>query len=165
MLFIKFIIINSLVLLKRIISHLWNNYKVYRKWGLLLDRSQIIRSVENISIGLRFGISPNCQLFAQGDLGDGTIIIGDNVAMNYNVMINADAGGKIIIGNGVRIGPYTVMRAANHIITRATIPLNNLRAKAVPRNTSRFPSSFTRCFITIPSRPSVATAPKSPTNA
>ena len=87
MLFIKFIIINSLVLLKRIISHLWNNYKVYRKWGLLLDRNQIIRSVENISIGSRFGISPNCQLFAQGDLGDGTIIIGDNVIFGPHVSV------------------------------------------------------------------------------
>ena len=114
MLFIKFIIFNNLVLLKRTISNLWNNYKVYRKWGLLLDKSQIIISAENIKIGSNFGMGPYSQLFAQGKPGDASIVIGDNVAMNFNVMINASSGGKIIIGNDVMIGPHTVMRAANH---------------------------------------------------
>ena len=31
-----------------------------------------------------------------------------------NVMINADCGGRIIIGNDVMIRPNTVMRASNH---------------------------------------------------
>ena len=59
-------------------------------------------------------MAPNCSLFAQYKPGDAKIIIGNNVSLNFNVMINADGGGRIIIGNDVMIGPYTVMRAANH---------------------------------------------------
>tara|TARA_B100001971_G_C18211536_1_gene551028 strand:+ start:591 stop:992 length:402 start_codon:yes stop_codon:yes gene_type:complete len=63
------------------------------------------------------------QLLAQGQSGDASIFIGDNVALNFNVMINADCGGTIIIGNDVRIGPYTVMRAANHRFDAMDLPI------------------------------------------
>ena len=114
MTFIKFLITHNIFLLKLFLLKLINNYKVYHKWGLLLTKDQIIRNTKNITIGSKFGMGYNCQLFAQGDPGNAEIIIGNNVAMNFNVMINADCGGKIIIDDHVRIGPYTVMRASNH---------------------------------------------------
>jgi len=100
--------------IKRFFLLIKSNYKVYNKFRLMLDNGKIIINPDNITLGSGFKMSPNCQLFAQGNKGDATIIIGDNVALNFNVMINADCGGKIIIGNDVRIGPYTVLRAANH---------------------------------------------------
>jgi galactoside O-acetyltransferase len=90
---------------------------------LLLNDGKIITNLKNITIGSGFKMSPNCQLFAQGESGESTIVIGDNVALNFNVMINADCGGTIIIGNDVRIGPYTVMRAANHRFDAMDLPI------------------------------------------
>ena len=61
-----------------------------------------------------FQISPNCTLFAEGANNE-KIIIKNNVALNYNVMINANNKGNIQIGNDVIIGPNVVLRASNHI--------------------------------------------------
>jgi len=99
------------------------NYKVYAKFGHIMHDGRIIANHENITLGSSFNMGPNCQLFAQGKPGDATIIIGNNVSLNFNVMINADCGGKIIIGNDVIIGPYTVMRAANHRIEDIKQPI------------------------------------------
>ena len=68
-------------------------------------------------------MSPNCHLFAQGEIGKSTIVIGENVSLNYNVMINADMG-EIFVGDNVLIGPYAVLRAANHRYKDITIPIN-----------------------------------------
>ena len=54
------------------------------------------------------------QIHAQGPRGATTIVIGNNIGINANVMLNADIGGKIIVGNDVRIGPYTPLWASNH---------------------------------------------------
>ena len=90
-----------------------------------MRQGKIINNLKNITIGSNFMMSPNCQLFAQGRIGDATINIGNNVSINYNVMINADCGGEIIIGNDVLIGPYTVVRAANHIHDNHEILIRN----------------------------------------
>ena len=105
------------ILFKQSLHDLWGNYRVYSKWGFVQPQGSVIRNIENVTIGKEFSISPHCQLFAQGKIGDAKIVIGDNVSLNYNVMINADCGGRIRIGNDVRIGPYTVLRAANHKIS------------------------------------------------
>jgi len=100
--------------INRNIIDLKNKYDVYRELKIILKPGSIINNPVNITIGAQFGMGQFCQLLAQGNEGDAEIIIGDNVALNYNVMINADCGGKISIGDHVRIGPYTVLRAANH---------------------------------------------------
>ena len=100
-----------------------NRNDVFKKFQVNLKQGCKISNPENITIGTGFGISPFCQLFAQGELGDAEIVIGDNVALNYNVMINADCGGTITIGDNVMIGPYTVMRAANHKFSDVIIPI------------------------------------------
>lgn len=100
--------------LKKSVVALITKIQVYQKWKFILTKGRVITNPDNITIGSEFGMSPYCQLFAHGKTSDTKIIIGNNVGLNYNVMINADCGGKIIIGDNVRIGPYTVMRAANH---------------------------------------------------
>jgi serine acetyltransferase len=82
-----------------------NRYDFYRKLNIFLKQESTISNPVNINIGTQFGRSLFCQLFAQGEIGDAEIIIGNNVARNYYVMINADCGGKISICDNVRIGP------------------------------------------------------------
>jgi hypothetical protein len=50
-------------------------------------------------------MSPFCQLFAQGEIDDLQIIIGNNVVLNYYVIMLDDCEGKIPICDNVRIGP------------------------------------------------------------
>ena len=120
---LKFAIKQVISLMINAFSESLMNYKVYAKFGHIMHHGRIITNHENITLGSSFNMGPNCQLFAQGKPGDATIIIGNNVALNFNVMINADYGGKIIIGNDVRVGPYTVMRAANHRIEDIKQPI------------------------------------------
>lgn len=67
----------------------------------------------NIKVGNNFRSMANCCLLSN----DGEIIIGDNLSLNTNVQIGA-SGGKIYIGNNVLIGPNSVLRSADHGISR-----------------------------------------------
>lgn len=111
------------ILLKNTITQLKLKNQVYKKFKLVLMDGQIISNPVNITIGSGFIWGRYCQLFAQGGSGDAVITIGNNVGLNFNVMINADSGGKITIGDNVRIGPYTVMRASNHKIDDIDRPI------------------------------------------
>ena len=104
-------------------KNLINDIKVYNKYGFRLPNGSIISNIKNVTIGSNFKISPNCYLFAQEKPGDSQIIIGDNVGLNYNVMLNANCGGLIKLGENISIGPYTVMRASNHNFKDITIPI------------------------------------------
>jgi len=44
------------------------------------------------------------------------VIIGENVGLNYGVWMasNYNANAKIILGNNVLIGPYTIFHSGNH---------------------------------------------------
>lgn len=88
--------------------------RVLKKFNIQIDEGQVIDDVQAIEIDQSFGMSPNCKLLARGS--NAKIKIGKNVALNYNVMINADCGGEIIIKDNVIIGPNVVMRASDHII-------------------------------------------------
>jgi len=70
--------------------------------------------ISNIQIGKNVSFGKGCQLFAQGASGE-EIIIKDNVAFNTNVMVNADIGGKIIIGSNALFAPNVVLRTSGHI--------------------------------------------------
>jgi len=72
-------------------------------WNLHLD-------ILGIEHGKLFSCTPPVYLNTQ----TGTIRFGDNLSLNHNVTINAEGGGKIIIGNDVSIGMNTVLRASNH---------------------------------------------------
>jgi acetyltransferase-like isoleucine patch superfamily enzyme len=81
-----------------------------------------VRDCKNIILGNSVGLGLNCQIYAAGK-GNERIIIGDNVNMNSNVMINANHEGHIRIGNNCIIGPNVVFRTSNHIFSRQEIPI------------------------------------------
>ena len=51
------------------------------------------------------------------------VFIGSHVTMNEHVIINACNGGEIHIGEDCLIGPFTVMRAADHIFDDPGTPI------------------------------------------
>ena len=102
----------SFLLFKTRILKLKNNYKIFLKYRIF-NNNVIINDTKNIEIGNNFQISANCSLFAEGINGE-KIIIKNNVALNFNVMINANNKGYIKIEDNVIIGPNTVLRASNH---------------------------------------------------
>jgi len=77
----------------------------------------------NISLGHNVSFGLSNQIYAHGALGDALISIGDNSAFNSGVMINADCGGSINIGEYVLVGPNVVFRASNHNYGKRNIPL------------------------------------------
>ena len=60
------------------------------------------------------GIVFNSWISADGKTGKESIVLGKNIAMNINIIINADVGGHIEIRDNVRIGPNVVIRATNY---------------------------------------------------
>lgn len=68
----------------------------------------------NISFGNCVSLGRFNQFYADRNLGESSIKIGNNCSFNSNVMLNADCGGKIVIGNNVSVAPNVVVRASNH---------------------------------------------------
>lgn len=99
-------------LIKYYLSHLIDRYYIYQKYGFFCPPSSVIS--RNVVLGKKFGMNAHCQLICQDPQAGSELIIGDNVSINFGVMINADCGGKIRIGNDVLIGPKVTIRAANH---------------------------------------------------
>jgi len=81
-----------------------------------------IRDCKNIELGSNVGLGIGTQIYASGE-GTEKILIGNNVALNSNVMINADLGGKIEIGSHCLVGPNVVFRTSSHIYSDRTIPI------------------------------------------
>lgn len=91
-------------------------WQVWKKYRFFLVKNSFISPVEKIVIGKRFFFGPFCQLYCN-NVGS-ELVIGERVALNSNVMINASEGGKILIGNNVLFGPNVVLRASNHRFNR-----------------------------------------------
>jgi acetyltransferase-like isoleucine patch superfamily enzyme len=85
-----------------------------------IDTGVVVRGVEAIYIGSDFSCGRGCSLLADGG---GQIKIGDRVALNANVHINAAIKGEIVIGDNVLIGPGVLMRATDHAFSRTDIPI------------------------------------------
>lgn len=81
-----------------------------------------MRDRRNIAVGNNTNLGIFTQLYASGK-GNESILIGDNVTLNYNVMVNADSGGSITIGNHCIIGPNVVLRTSNHEYSNRHIPI------------------------------------------
>lgn len=77
----------------------------------------------HVTIGSRLGISPDCRILCQDPEHGSELRIGNNVQLNFAVMINADCGGKITIGNDVLIGPNVVIRASDHRFSDVARPI------------------------------------------
>jgi len=109
--------------LKRHIYGILAKFKFFRLYGFLLPNNVYISDLDFIQIGKNFRISPNCQLICHSS--QSKLIIADNVNLNFGVMVNADGGGIIEIGEDVLIGPNVVIRAANHGISDLTKKINS----------------------------------------
>lgn len=75
----------------------------------------LLYDAHNISIGENFSIRRNSILGAI----NGELEIGDNVSIAENVTVNASEKAKIVLGNYVLIAPNVVLRASDHVTTRA----------------------------------------------
>lgn len=89
-------------------------YRAYALHGVLVPAQSEMDRADAIKVGARLSLGKQCKLYCHDPENGSQLIIGDRVALNDNVMINADCGGRIIIGNDVLIGPNTVIRAADH---------------------------------------------------
>ncbi len=89
---------------------------------------------DNLSLGVNctignpgaIEIGNDCVCFGYDFLlahNGGELIIGDNVSVNYNVMLNASDQGKIHIGRGVLIASNVVLRSSNHIFDSVDVPI------------------------------------------
>lgn len=70
----------------------------------------------HLADGVRLG--KGCHLYAR----TGELVMGENAAMNINVVVDAD-GGVVRIGAHATVGPGTVIRAANHRFDRLDVPI------------------------------------------
>lgn len=87
--------------------------------NIYIGQNVAILGFENISIGNRINIMSNSYVYAHAG---GKLSVGDDFSINNGVYIGA-SGGKIIIGDNVCIGPYTVLRALDHGHDRVDIPM------------------------------------------
>jgi galactoside O-acetyltransferase len=85
-----------------------------------IDAGVIVRGARNIKIGSNFSCGQDSMLLADGD---GLIRIGNRVALNVHVQINASIGGEIVIADNVLIGPNVLLRASDHAATRIEVPI------------------------------------------
>lgn len=110
-------------LILRFIFRVYKRLNVYRSTGLFLPAGSEIADVKFVKIGKGFSISEGCKLMCQDPDYGSKLIIGDDVKLNYGVLIISDNGGDISIGNNVLIGPYVVIRASNHSFTDKNRPI------------------------------------------
>ncbi len=83
----------------------------------------VVQGFRNISLGNHISAGSYLRLYAKGNDNE-EIIIGNRVAFNDNVMVNADFGGFISIGDNVSIGPNVIFRASNHKYGKKDILIN-----------------------------------------
>lgn len=104
--------------------------RVRRVW---FSRRFNVQGKHYIGFGTEF-IAPGAMKFAGkillGEYGyfnadGGSIKIGNGVAFNRGVHINAACGGRIWVGDHSLIGPGVVMRTANHQYSRTDISIQN----------------------------------------
>jgi acetyltransferase-like isoleucine patch superfamily enzyme len=89
-------------------------FQAYRHHRITLPFGATMRRAEHIRVGENLRLGHFCELYCQDPQNGSRLAIGRNVALNSGVMINADCGGDITIGNHVLIGPNAVIRGANH---------------------------------------------------
>ncbi len=106
----------------------WLRYYYYRGrlaacgQGITIPEGCHIRNCKNIHLGDIVSLGLCSQIYAAGN-GSEKIVIGNDVRLNSNVMINADQGGRIEIGNRCIIGPNVVLRTSDHIFSDRLIPI------------------------------------------
>ena len=94
-------------------------YRMFTLHGIVLPPGCEITLNDGVRIGRGFRLGAGCRIYCQDPENGSSITIGERVALNDNVMINADCGGRIAIGNDVLIAPNVVIRAAEHEYRRS----------------------------------------------
>ena len=112
----------TFVVIYRKLKHLFSLYRFYLKTRYIPPLDCIIEGLDNIEIGEGFTMGIGAKLFSQGR---SCIKIGNRVSLNYNVSINADGKGQIIIGNNTIIGPGSVFRASGHSYEELNTPIRD----------------------------------------
>ncbi len=119
--------INFAFLMMRHVKYRLNNFCLWLqaswKFQAFIPKGVCIHYPENIKVGKNFSLGEYCQLFCQDPENGSRLEIGDDVALNSFVMLNAGCGGTIDIGDNVVIGPMTVIRAANHRFNDPNVPI------------------------------------------
>jgi len=107
--------------------------------GVTISRSAYIPYPKTINVGSFVHLADYCALisrtakiiigdrttvntYARVQATDGDIKFGQDCTLNYFSMVVSGPGG-VKIGNGVRIGPQTLLLGANHIFEAGDIPI------------------------------------------
>jgi len=80
----------------------------------------IVTGPENIRMGANTSMMENGKLIAHASRG---IEIGERCSFNYNVILGAADGGRIVLGDDVLVGPNVVFRAADHRFDKRDVPI------------------------------------------
>lgn len=80
--------------------------------GAVIGPDLLLYGGIHVRVGAGFTSWRGCTIVAAPD---GPVTIGDRVAFNANVHINAGEGGPITIGDATIIGPNTVLRSGGHV--------------------------------------------------
>ena len=104
------------MLLKRIVEKIRKKRFYQVGSGLSVIAEPIYSFNNNVILGNNVHIYPGVTFF-----GDGKIIIGDNVKIGNNVIMNSSANGGIIIGNNTIIAANTYIIDNNHNIRKDSL--------------------------------------------
>ena len=106
------------------LAKLRNHFLFYKHFKSFPPATCTILGIDGITIGRNFSLGENCELYARRSPSQNAQIqIGSDVALNSNVILNAECGGSIKIGNNVLIGPGVMMRASNHNFRDPKVPI------------------------------------------
>ncbi len=104
----------------RDLQNAWESYRIH---GIKLPRGSLIELPKAVKIGSGFSLGRDCRLYCHKPEAGSRLVIGDRVALNDGVVINADSGGQITLGNDVIIGPNSILRGANHVFEDTARPI------------------------------------------
>lgn len=96
--------------------------KILWKLNLNCKLKDSISRGSNVDIDATVNIGSRAFISARKG---GFISIDRGTSLNIDVILNADLGGRIIIGKDCLIGPRVVIRSANHIYEDKKIPIKN----------------------------------------
>lgn len=99
----------------------WKSRFAYCGGGVRLGEQLIVTGFHAIRIGEGTSIMSRSYLYAHDSTN---LIIGSRCSFNHNVLLGA-AGGEIVIGNDVLIGPNVVLRASDHVFASTEVPIRS----------------------------------------
>lgn len=97
----------------------WKSRFAYCGRGVCFGDRLVVTGFPAIRIGEGTSIMSGSYLYAHDS---SNLIIGSRCSLNHNVLLGA-AGGEMVIGNDVLIGPNVVLRAADHVFVSTEVPI------------------------------------------